>query len=260
MQRLVPGAACRGTGVATPPPTLVRPPGRWSRRRCRSAPGSFPARRGCRPAAELASARPACPPTLLAAIIALAAAPAVLAQTWEFELDNRALTPARPSTTVIASIDPGPGADAVAGANIGVHATEEGWSDLVALLSLRTPRMPGQNPGEISGASVIGISVGQLITGFMPTPGRIEVWQATLTVTDFAPRQIDLTTATTRLDVYLDLSVLPVPMRETRTPIEGRTMIQVVPAPAGLALLGLGGVVFAGRRRSAVSACRGNSR
>lgn len=183
----------------------------------------------------------------------LAAAPLAAAQTWEFELSEPVLIPATPSTTVTLSIDHHAADYAFAGANLSVRASEAGWSDLVALLSLGTPPFgghPGQVPGVTSGGDVTGITLGQLAAfGWEPRPGRIDVWQATFTATDFTARSIDLSTDTTRFDVYTIFGRAP------RTPNEGRGQIQIVPAPAGLALLGLGGVAFAGRRRAAGSPC-----
>lgn len=186
----------------------------------------------------------------------LAAAPVAAAQTWEFELSEPVLSPGSPSTTVTLSIDHHPADYAFAGANLRVSASEAGWSDLVALLSLGTPPLgghPGQAPGVIAGGDVTGITVGQLAHfGWEPRPGRIDVWQATFTATDFTARSIDLSTDTTRFDVWTVWVFLE---REPRTPIEGRGQIAIVPAPAGVALLSLGGVALARRRRAAGSPC-----
>lgn len=181
----------------------------------------------------------------LAILAAGAIAAAASGQEWRFALSNPVLSPDAPSTTVTASIDAGPGAWAFAGANLDVHATELGWSDPTALFKL-----PGQAPGTVSGASVTGISVAQF-RGFggwapgFPKVGRAEVWQATFTVTDFTPRQLELSTATRRLEVYLEEALLT---RETRIPLEAERVIQVIPAPGGIAL-GLGAFVAAARRR-----------
>jgi len=184
------------------------------------------------------------------AILAGGVASVASAQEWQFELSNPVLSPGSASTTVTASIDQGPGAFAVAAASLNIHSTEEGWSDLVALLSRWTPPVPGQNPGTISGGSVTGIGAGQPlgwlpIPGY-PRPGRIEVWQATFTVTDFTARRIELSTETSRLDVFLDDITFT---RVIRTPAEGSAIIHIIPAPAGLVPLGLGGLALARRRR-----------
>jgi hypothetical protein len=187
----------------------------------------------------------------------LAVASIAGAQEWRFELSDPVLSPATASTFVTLSIDPGPADYAFAAANLKVNATEAGWSDLIALLSLSPPFPPhqGQRPGTISGGEVTGVSIGQLAQfGWEPTPGRIDVWRGTFTATDFTPRDIGLSTETTRFDVYT--APPPSSAHAPRTPIEGRGEIVIVPAPAGLALLGVGGVALARRRRPAGSLCR----
>jgi hypothetical protein len=172
------------------------------------------------------------------------------AQEWRFELSEPVLSPGTPSTLVTLSIDHDPVDYAVAAAELTVRATEAGWSDLIGLLSLGDPPFgahPGQMPGLISGGDVIGISIGQLARGWLPRPGRIDVWQGTFTVTDFTARDINLSTETRRFEVYVN--PWPDITRAARTPIEGRGVIRVIPAPAGLALLGLGGFAPARRRR-----------
>lgn len=101
----------------------------------------------------------------------------------------------------------------------------------------------------ISGAGVTGISVGQFASfGWEPTPGRIDVWRATYTATDFSTHRIvELSTETSRFEVYTD--PFPATARETRTPTEARARIEIIPAPASLALLGVGGLATARRRR-----------
>jgi hypothetical protein len=174
------------------------------------------------------------------------------AQEWQFELSSPVLSPAERSTTVTLSIDHGPADYAFAAANLSVSATEPGWSDLVALIRHPLGWSPVQHPGVISGSDVTGITVAQLSAfGWAPTPGRIEAWRATFTVTDFTARSIDVSTETSRFEVYINPR--PDTTRAARTPIEGRGVIQVVPAPAGPALLGRGGAVLAGRRRRAAT-------
>ena len=188
-------------------------------------------------------------------LVSLAVASIAGAQEWRFELSNPVLSPAAPSTTVTLSIDHDPADYAFSWSNLSVRATGGGWSDLIGLLGLGSPPLgghPGQVPGVISGGDVTDIVVGQLAHfGWEPRPGRIDVWQATFTVTDFAARSIDLSTDTTRFEVWTFFVFY---VREPRTPIEGRGQIQVIPAPAGLALLGVGGAVFAGRRRPPAAA------
>lgn len=183
----------------------------------------------------------------VAAIAVVGAASAACGQTWEFELDNPILWPGDPSTTVTLSLDPGPGADYVAGANFSVHASEGEWSDPASLVPPSAAPPASQNPGTIIGSSVEGISVGQLtpLFGFQPIPGRIDLWEATFTVIDFPYSVIELRTETERMDVYLDATLW---RREMRTPVEGRIEI-IIPAPAGAAIFGLGGLTAMRRRR-----------
>lgn len=169
------------------------------------------------------------------------------AQEWQFHLSETVLRPGGPTATVVtASIDPGPDAFAVLGANFAVHASEAGWTgDQRALLLF-----PGQNPGVVSGSSVVGISIGQISTSFEPDPGRIEVWRATFEVSDFSSsREIVLETETSRFEVWLEAPVFGVGPREPRIPVEGRVVIQVIPAPGVFALLGLGALAAPRRRR-----------
>lgn len=170
----------------------------------------------------------------------LALAAAASAQSWEIRSSHPMIHPGQTWTTVTLSIDPGPGSDYIAGVNFSVHAEEPGWSDPVALLATQ----PGQNPGVIDGASVLGISVGQLYLFSTPAPGRIDVWQATFTVTDFAARTIDAWTVTERLDVYLSDW-----QRETRVPIEARAPIIIIPAPGSGLVLCFAGALTCRRRR-----------
>lgn len=190
----------------------------------------------------------------IAPIAITIAAPAAVAQSWEFELSRPVLQPGAASTEVVLTLDPGPGAYAVAGVNFDVHASEAGWSGL----NLRIPYSagggpdPGGVPGSITGPSVIGASARQLPPqlGFTPDPGRIEIWGATFTVTDFTARTVDLSTETSRLEVYtVDPGTVTIPLIHRVTPVEGAGAVQVIPAPAALALLGVGGLAAARRRR-----------
>jgi hypothetical protein len=199
--------------------------------------------------------RPALPPGAfrLAAAIALACAGAARAEGWEFRLSSDTITPASPSITVTLAAG-FPATDfAFAAANWNAHASETGWS-APELLPLQIP--PTLFPcttcgGIIDGPDVRSISHGQLYGfGFLPDPANpIPVWKATFTVTDFTPREIDLSTTTTRFEVYVE-DLGPGSPREPRIVAEGRATIHVIPAPAPLALLGLGAATVVARRRN----------
>ena len=185
-------------------------------------------------------------------LLVLALAATASAQTnWEFRLSSDVITPAEPRVTVtIAAAFPPPDF-AFAAANWSVHATEPGWSD-PENLPLQIPPTPipcASCAGIIDGPDVLSISHGQLHAFGLPADpaNPIPVWKATFTVTDFTPRQIDLSTTTTRFEVYVVDPVSGVPLRESRIVDEGRATIRVIPAPAPVAALGLG--VLAARRR-----------
>jgi hypothetical protein len=186
--------------------------------------------------------------TCLATLATVGLASAAGAQgspgSWEFAIDNPLLTPTDPSAQITLSIEPPVGDYAIAGVGWDVHADMGDWSDQTMLIA-----HPGQTPGAISGSSVTGIVAGQLaLFGFSPEPGRIEVWRATFSVTDFTFREINFSTETNRFVVYPTEAGLPA--SEPRDlPTEGRAAIRVIPTPAGLALLGLGALAAARRRR-----------
>src|SRR5690606_1249115 len=130
-----------------------------------------------------------------------------------------------------------------AGARLSVHASESGWGALEVIEPGGSG--PGTTPGIASGGDVTGIIVGQV--HFPPhiiaDPSNPQpVWRGEFTVTDFAERTIDFSTDTMEFRVYSEWS-------HPRRPTEGEGRIGVVPAPAGLALLGLGGLAAVRRRR-----------
>jgi len=210
------------------------------------------------PVAEIAATRVArrqatlqpTPPQRWRGMFALAAAGAATAagaQEWRFQDSDPVVRPGAASINVVLSLDPGPADYAIHGVIFNAHASEPGWSDNVTLGI--QPGLPYPwSSGEIVGASVIGITNGQLppALGFTLFPGRVDIWRATFTVTEFTPREIDLSTGTSRLSVYREATG---EATVDRTPIEGAATITVIPAPASAALLGASALGTLWRRR-----------
>jgi len=110
---------------------------------------------------------------------------------------------------------------------------------------------PGQDGGTATDGDVVDIVTGQLQFppgGVMADQSDpILIWTGTWSTTDFTARTVDLATETGRYNLYLDETGLSSDV--TSTVLEGAGRIQVIPAPASLALVGLGGLVAARRRR-----------
>ncbi|MEQ8845288.1 MAG: PEP-CTERM sorting domain-containing protein [Phycisphaerales bacterium] len=110
---------------------------------------------------------------------------------------------------------------------------------------------PGQENGVISGGDVTDIVTGQLQFPagglFADTSDPVLIWSATWSTTDFTARTVDLATETTRYNLYVDDTGLSSDV--TSTVLEAAGQVEVIPAPASLALLGLGGLAAARRRR-----------
>ena len=161
----------------------------------------------------------------------------------------------QPGDSVVVTLTAGYGAGDYAVAGIETNFISSigstGWSDLALIAPMDGP---GTSEGTGSGTGVDGILAGQL--NFPPVPiyadptNPIAFWSATYTAPDVVddPFTIDLSTDTSRFDVYIarDSS-----RSETRLDdlAEADGFINVVPAPASLALLGLGGLAAARRRR-----------
>ena len=155
------------------------------------------------------------------------------------------------SITLTVYADSGPEDYAVAGWNASVVADGGAWADPRHHIS------PSQSTGiliagEIVGSSVTGILLGQGAPplGFIPLPGRVIFWSADFSSADEGV--FNIATETGRFEVYTEPGADPA-TRRTLTPTEGSSVITVVPAPASLALLGLGGLAAARRRREATS-------
>lgn len=110
---------------------------------------------------------------------------------------------------------------------------------------------PGQVGGTPTAGDVMGIVTGQLHVPmggvFADTSDPILIWTGTWSTTDFTPRIVDLFTETDEYRLFSDdtgafWDVTP-------TVLEAAGQIQVIPAPASIALLGLGGLATLRRRR-----------
>ncbi|MEO1007095.1 MAG: PEP-CTERM sorting domain-containing protein [Planctomycetota bacterium] len=160
-----------------------------------------------------------------------------------------------PGESVVVTLSAGFGPDDFAVAGVATDFISSvgstGWSDLALIAPMDGP---GTSAGAPSGTGVDGIVAGQL--NFPPagiyadSSNPIAFWQATYTAPDMVdtPFDVDLSTRTSRFDVYLDMMSS---LSESRLGdlTEGSGVIRVVPAPASLALLGLGGLAAARRRR-----------
>jgi len=179
--------------------------------------------------------------------VAAMASAAVQPNTYEIRVSNP-VSPGTPSATVEVWADWD--ADlfyAFAAGNWNLRGDMSG--DFSGPMSVFTD--PGQENGTPMDGDVMDITTGQLQFppgGLMAdTSDPILIWTGTWSTTDFTARTVDLATETLRYSLYLDDTGLSSDV--TPTVIEGAGEIIVIPAPASLALLGLGGLAAARRRR-----------
>lgn len=192
------------------------------------------------------------------ALTVLAAAASAPAQTTRINIDIDAAGAVFPgdSVTVILSAAFDPGDYAVAGVQTDLLASApvdlgDAWSDLQLIAPMDGP---GTTAGVGSGASVTGVIAGQLnfpIAGiYADSTNPIAFWQATFTAPASVPGPyfVDLSTSTSRFDVYPERGAA---RSESRLDVlaEGVGGFPVIPAPGSMAVLGLGLVAAARRRR-----------
>jgi hypothetical protein len=193
-------------------------------------------------------------PTAILAAMALAALPATaLAQpAITIDVENPELMPGQ-STTVTLLGGYGGTDFAVAGVatNLITSVGSEGWSDAMRLDPMAGP---GTSAGSASATGWNGIIAGQLNfpggAGIFADPTNpIAFWSVTYTapLVVTAPFEIDLSTLTTRYDVFIASEST---LSESRLAelTEGSATIHVIPAPASALVLALGAVALRRRR------------
>ena len=191
----------------------------------------------------------------IVALVALAglASVANATNTWMVDISysnggNAILAPGDTATVQIwAAFDDNLYAFAGAALNVNTDDGNGSWSDIA-----RDLKGPGTVDGVANGGNVDGIITGQLhfpLAGiFADTANPIKAWHGTFSTSDFSFRTVNLSTDTSKYDVYIDSQGTSKSFIDSL--IEGAGGIQVgaVPAPGTAALLGLGALA-AGRRR-----------
>jgi hypothetical protein len=189
----------------------------------------------------------------LAPLLLCALSSACIAQSAVLiDVEDTTLLPGQSTTvTLSAAWPPSEYAMAVIATELQMPIDAGAWSDLEILGRMDGP---GATAGAPSDHGVSGIFAAQINfgpSGWMPDRSNpIAFWRGTFTAPDMvaSPYEFDLTTLTTRFDVY----TMPDSV-ETRSYlaglVEGRETIRVVPAPASLALLAGGGWAAFRRRR-----------
>ena len=138
---------------------------------------------------------------------------------------------------------------AFAGGALNVN-TDDGagsWSDLTLDLN-----GPGTTAGVGVGGNVTGIITGQLhfplAQIFADTANPIKAWHGTFTTSDLSVHTANLTTDTSKYEVYINKEGTSDSFLDSLIEGAGGIDIGIVPAPGTAALLGLGALA-AGRRR-----------
>lgn len=165
------------------------------------------------------------------------------------EVDQPVLLPGESTAvTLWAGHAPSDWAMAFVGTDLVSSQGAEGLSDWALVDPMGGP---GTLPGVAGPSGIEGILAGQLNCppcGHMGT-NPIVFWRATYTAPmDAMAMEVDLSTATSLYEVYPTRDSV---FGESRLDdlIEGSATIRVVPAPAGMAVLGLGSLLAVRRRR-----------
>ncbi|MFI4916096.1 MAG: hypothetical protein ACIAS6_06270 [Phycisphaerales bacterium JB060] len=169
-----------------------------------------------------------------------------------FDIENETQLPGQSTTvTMYAGFDPMFYAMAGVGTNLITSVGSEGFSDAFVVAPMDGP---GTSPGMPSATGWDGIIAGQLnfpaTAGIYADPTNpIAFWEATYTApTDVAsPFDIDLSTMTTRYDIYISMDRSTSESRLAEL-VEGSGAIRVIPAPASALVLALGAVALRRRR------------
>lgn len=195
------------------------------------------------------------PTTRSAAILsaaALAALPATALAQYEITIDveNPALLPGESTTvTLYAGFDPTKYAMAWIITDFHTSVGSDGWSDAMVLDPMRGATT---SPGTPSATGFDAIAAGQFNLfshSYADPTNPIAFWEATYTapLDVVAPFEMDLSTMTSRYDVYFDKQSESSESHLADL-VEGAATIHIVPAPAS-ALVLAGGVLAMRRRR-----------
>lgn len=176
-----------------------------------------------------------------------------LGQSLQVNFSNPTLNPGE-TTVVTLSASYGSGDYAIAGIATDLISSSgpDGWSDIELVAPMDGP---GTTAGTRSATGIDGIIAGQLnfpIAGiYADDSNPIAFWRATYTSPAIVGSAFDLevSTVTSRFDVYVSRGAATSESRLGDL-TEARGGIFVLPAPSGAAVLGLGLMAAARRRRS----------
>lgn len=191
----------------------------------------------------------------MVALVALAglASGASATNTWMVDISysnggNAILAPGDTATvTLWAAFDNNLYAFAGSALNVNTDDGAGSWSNVG-----RDLKGPGTADGTPNGGNVTGIITGQLhfpLAGiFADKSNPIKAWHGTFSTSDFSFRTVNLTTSSSKFDVYIDEAGTSKSFLGSLIEGAGGINVGAVPTPGTAALLGLGALA-AGRRR-----------